>query len=336
MRGKKTVPPRLDPLAILEAAYKVDSPRWLEGLLHALQPSLDRGLGLCAFTYDASIPGKLALGEVVEVGVATPISASGMGRAILAGVDAKFVRSTYRTKVCGLASEEAEFTTPQVRSFAERCGFQDVQVLNALDPTGKGLVVATYLPRITKFTAKEIDVWTRTAAHVSAAYRLRRRMRARARAKDARPDAILTTRGSMEEGDVDAIAARTVLRDAVVAYGRAKGALRADERAVDGWPVLVDRRWTLLDGFESGGSRYVIARRNDAPAKGPAALTRRERQVLACVALGHENKMVAYTLGISHATVRVLVARAAAKLGVRTRGDLIAAFLRSTDDPQPP
>src|SRR4051812_30235501 len=154
---------KLDLFAILDAAYQVDSPTWLEGLLHALRPSLDQGLGLCGFSYDASTPGKLTLGEVVEVGVATPITATGMGRAILAGVDAKFVRSTYRTKVSGMASEEAEFNTPHVQGFAARCGFKDVHVLNALDPTGKGLVIATYMPRITKLSAKQVDLWTRAA-----------------------------------------------------------------------------------------------------------------------------------------------------------------------------
>jgi DNA-binding CsgD family transcriptional regulator len=53
-------------------------------------------------------------------------------------------------------------------------------------------------------------------------------------------------------------------------------------------------------------------------------LTDRERQVVVHAALGLTNKEIAYTLGISDATVRVLVTRAAARLGVRTRKQLLA------------
>jgi DNA-binding NarL/FixJ family response regulator len=52
-------------------------------------------------------------------------------------------------------------------------------------------------------------------------------------------------------------------------------------------------------------------------------LTGRERQVVTCLALGHSTKEVAFALGIADATVRVLLARAAGKLGVRSREALL-------------
>jgi DNA-binding CsgD family transcriptional regulator len=48
-------------------------------------------------------------------------------------------------------------------------------------------------------------------------------------------------------------------------------------------------------------------------------LTVRERQVVSCLARGLSTKEVAFSLGIADATVRVLLARAASKLGVRSR-----------------
>jgi DNA-binding CsgD family transcriptional regulator len=48
--------------------------------------------------------------------------------------------------------------------------------------------------------------------------------------------------------------------------------------------------------------------------------------VLQCAKLGHHNKLIAYELGIADSTVRVLITRAARKLGVRGREDLLRAF----------
>jgi DNA-binding CsgD family transcriptional regulator len=72
--------------------------------------------------------------------------------------------------------------------------------------------------------------------------------------------------------------------------------------------------------------RVADANARDKPVRGPAALSAQERRVLACAKLGHHNKLIGYELGIASSTVRVLLARAAAKLGVRTRRDLLLAL----------
>jgi DNA-binding CsgD family transcriptional regulator len=46
------------------------------------------------------------------------------------------------------------------------------------------------------------------------------------------------------------------------------------------------------------------------------------------VALGHSNKLVAYTLGLTVAAAGNLVARAAHKLGARSRVELIEQYER--------
>jgi DNA-binding CsgD family transcriptional regulator len=45
---------------------------------------------------------------------------------------------------------------------------------------------------------------------------------------------------------------------------------------------------------------------------------------VALALLGRSNKLIAYELGLAHATVRVLTARAASKLGVTSRAALLA------------
>jgi DNA-binding CsgD family transcriptional regulator len=112
-----------------------------------------------------------------------------------------------------------------------------------------------------------------------------------------------------------------MLHDAVVAYDRATEAPEASPAG--------DARWSLLDVFHRDGSQYVVARRDNVAGK--RTLTKRERELVAHAAVGQHNKLIAYTLGISHATVRVLIARAAKRLGVRTRAELIAKFLELND-----
>lgn len=83
-------------------------------------------------------------------------------------------------------------------------------------------------------------------------------------------------------------------------------------------------RWTLVDSFERNGARYIVARENVRSVEGLDALTARERQAVVCLARGQSTKETAFALGISDVTVRVLVRRAAAKVGARSRSELFA------------
>jgi DNA-binding CsgD family transcriptional regulator len=99
-----------------------------------------------------------------------------------------------------------------------------------------------------------------------------------------------------------------------------------------GRAALVDARWSLLESVDPHGRRYLVARRNEVESASLDALTLRERQVASRASAGHSNKVIAYDLGISHSTVRVLLARAAAKLGAASREDLarrVAAALEN-------
>ncbi|MGZ3445619.1 MAG: response regulator transcription factor [Myxococcaceae bacterium] len=105
-----------------------------------------------------------------------------------------------------------------------------------------------------------------------------------------------------------------VLRDACQSIDRA----RADERTD---PAALGSRWSLLDSFESNGRQYVVAARDTISSERPG-LSPREAQVVGLLALGHSNKVISYELGLAWSTVRVLVHRAARKLGVGTRKEL--------------
>jgi DNA-binding NarL/FixJ family response regulator len=68
------------------------------------------------------------------------------------------------------------------------------------------------------------------------------------------------------------------------------------------------------------------ARRQSADGAALDHLTRREREVLECIALGHSNKRIARELGVAEKTVKTHVGHLLAKLGVadRTQAALFA------------
>jgi len=61
-----------------------------------------------------------------------------------------------------------------------------------------------------------------------------------------------------------------------------------------------------------------VAREGDRPAA-PELLTDREREVLALIARGHANKLIALDLGVSEKTVKTHVSNILGKLGVNDR-----------------
>ncbi|MBI5481662.1 MAG: helix-turn-helix transcriptional regulator [Deltaproteobacteria bacterium] len=94
---------------------------------------------------------------------------------------------------------------------------------------------------------------------------------------------------------------------------------------VAAWRALVAGRWSLVDHFDHDGRRFLVARRNDPRVRAPVALTLRERQVAGYACLGHSNKLIAYELGLSPTTIATHLERAARKLGVASRPELIRA-----------
>jgi DNA-binding NarL/FixJ family response regulator len=71
-------------------------------------------------------------------------------------------------------------------------------------------------------------------------------------------------------------------------------------------------------------SLTAAARSPQSPSA--SALTRREREVVERALSGAYNKLIAYDLGVCHSTIRVLMSRAASKLGVRTRAEVLSRF----------
>ena len=156
--------------------------------------------------------------------------------------------------------------------------------------------------------------------------------RYRALVKTVTPDAVFDSSAKLvhAEGAAKSVSARAALKRAVVAVENAKTRKgRKDQDAsLSAWQGLVAARWSVVDQFESDGRRYVVARENEPAAPPLESLSKRERQIVGYVALGHSSKLIAYELGLADSTVRVLLHRAMRKLGVHDQRSLAAVFMR--------
>lgn len=110
---------------------------------------------------------------------------------------------------------------------------------------------------------------------------------------------------------------------------RSRGRLRKDapDEALELWRGLCDGTWSLVDHFDSDGRRYMVARQNEPAVAADRALTPREQQVVAFVAMGHADKLVAYELGLAESTVQSHLSSAMRKMCIPNRTELIRAVL---------
>jgi DNA-binding CsgD family transcriptional regulator len=115
---------------------------------------------------------------------------------------------------------------------------------------------------------------------------------------------------------------------ALARSGRAARESHAMERAVDGQWVRIEA--APLDGSDSG--RIAVVLRGAAPAETFAllcrayALTTRERQVVAALLAGDDTRKMTERLVISRHTVQDHLKSVFAKVGVRSRREVVARF----------
>lgn len=89
--------------------------------------------------------------------------------------------------------------------------------------------------------------------------------------------------------------------------------------------------WTIIDQYEHDGYLYRLSRRPLDPSGG-LRLARREREALAYASEGYSNRQIASAMGLAPSTVGVLLFRAATKLRVRSRSELLAAYANLKKD----
>jgi DNA-binding CsgD family transcriptional regulator len=336
----------------LETVYALErcDEEWLTQSLQTLSTICGSQHSYMGFFYDASNVHDLKVWNRCRFGDAPP-ELGNVWELFQSIVSADFVRATFRCMLFGSARRNVSDYVEPLLAERERHGYGDFFCFNALDPSGQGCLM-TFGCREYEFApnGKEAVLLRRLATHLSSAYRCRRKLAPeqpaagggaarRGRLTDG-AEAVLDAKGRFVhvESHAKSKPAREQIRSAAAAIESSRTASgRGRAQSLDSWHPLTAARWTLIDSFEESGQRYVVARENRADVVGFAALTDRERQIVVHAALGLSNKEIAYTLGVSDTTVRVLIARAARRLGVRGRKELLAhSNLRELGPPAKP
>jgi DNA-binding CsgD family transcriptional regulator len=239
-----------------------------------------------------------------------------------------FVADSFLSRGCYRSAEVTDWNElPQVQSGRLRSvGVADCLQINATEPDGFGAWFGSFCRSREPLEREAHLNLVRVQRHLAAATRMLSRLQGAAPSPD-RAGAVLDPGGRVRSatGPASERSQREELEHAVRSVDKARcRKKRGNPDAVDEWPALVSGWWTLVEHFERDGRRYVLAIENRPRGPGIDLLSERERQVVQLALLGRDNKEIAYELGLSHSTVRVLVARSATKLGVRSREALLA------------
>jgi DNA-binding NarL/FixJ family response regulator len=329
-RPLREVPSASDVMKILGAVYDVGRPTasWLNSVLQTLSSSLDRG-GVAGVLYHIPRGGGLRIDAMDGINLSPAWVQAGHE----VHCDPRLVpwiAATYQSRLVTTLSElsgDPRGKRIYRSQYSERHGVGDWMLINGLDASGKGCVLNVFSEGPLTLPDAQRDLFSRLATHLATGYRLHRQLGGGELAASAGAEAVLTPDGRIEHAEAGAKSARA-RAELSAAVRQRERTLRPNardaERSVRSLKGLVDARWTLVDQYESGGRRYVLARENAPKPLGAPRLSIRERQVVALATLGRSNKLIAYELGLAFSTVRVLMARASAKLGATNRADLIA------------
>jgi DNA-binding NarL/FixJ family response regulator len=319
----------MDWIAVLESAYRVDGTldQWLEGVLASAQDALDVGLGAYGQVLRLSAPAPrvesvVAIGGMAGLEEDSRASTEGAPAAAFAALFHSGLAVSSASQLLAPSGHLEDFEAEVARSTGGRI----VDFLGVVAPDSEGRVVALggARPARTSVDTSALRRWTRVAAHLGAGSRLH----AKLASIGAREDAVMQPDGKVVHARGAAASARDVLRHAAMQMDRARARLRREDPdgALDLWNGLVAGRWSLVDRFEEGGRRFVVAYRNDAELADPRGLSRREHLVCELLGRGRTSKEVAYELGVTVSAVFNAASRARAKLGLSSTTELVAFF----------
>jgi DNA-binding CsgD family transcriptional regulator len=325
-----------DLLSIVETAYDVESPQseWLRGLLDATDRSLGAELGGFACAFDAG-SGGLTLPLSHAVVRQAPETVKAILDALVQTPPpwvSRYMANPRSASICTMTSEVDPKAKLSYRTRLAREGVHDGVNIVCMGSDRHGVLISLGVQAGFRLTPNTRRHLAQVATHVVAAQRLRRRLDGtasvgiEAAASAEAPGAILSAEGKIlhANGDTALANARRALHDAVCDIESARTSWRDDEgKALDLWKGLVSARWTLVEQFDAQGKRYILARENAPASAALAKLSPTESCVVRHAAQGYTTKEIAYTLGISPTTVRVLIMRAVHRCGVRSRAELL-------------
>jgi DNA-binding CsgD family transcriptional regulator len=331
------------PLDLLEAAYRLDGTdeEWTDGLVQTMSAVVRReGIGAGGFWLDGRIDkeGRTVIGGIRLPRVVNP-SEDGRRLAEEAMRGYPFLPAELQQKIFFSSATvgTASAITGQGNAVGDDPSWtkSGLDVVEARDAFGmvchegplNAFVLSSPLPRITVLPQSEVRLWERLASHVGAGFRLRRSPGPRLE----RADAVLSRSGKVHH--LAAVNDLGAVKDGFARRRDARARGTKPETALEIWQGLHDGRWSLVDYVDTDRKAFVLAVRNEPARDVASALTDRQRAAVALASLGYANKQIAYALGLSASAVAMLLARARAVIGVRTRAELVRAFKRDLASP---
>jgi DNA-binding CsgD family transcriptional regulator len=280
------------------------------------------------FFYDASDLARFAPWGFTAEGATLDEAFGPLFRALPHYTPTYFARSYRRLYVGGMFETCEPDLGWVAKEMSDAFDGGDLLCINGLNPDGLGCVLAVPITKRLSLRPHQRRFFTSLASHLASAHHFRRRLRS-SRASGAvteGAEALFDRDGNLlhAEGEASTNRGRRQVEGAVAGIVAARTRWREEpDRCLEAWRPLVAARWTLVDAFEQDGSRYIVARENETQPPGLETLSTRERQVVGLATLGRTNKEIAYHLGLAHSTVRVLLVRAARKLGVTSRSEIL-------------
>ncbi len=216
--------------------------------------------------------------------------------------------------------------------FLQNLGLTDSVSLISQGGNGTSMVLFSMTAHEIGLTPRDRLALTRASAHVEVALRIR--------VDGATPVAVLDVEGRVldAEGQGRDAATRGQLSQHVKTVERSR--LRAERQrpgAIDAWSALVGGRFGLVEHI-AGARREYHVYEHPAHVWSARSLTAREASVLELSARGLSGKLVAYSLGLSFASVSEALGSAASKTGCSSRTEVVrlAARVLQPDGLAPP
>jgi len=312
------------PTDFLEEIYRFDGALadWTRRVAEGVQAFIDRGLGAWACVYELTEQGEVAFVAMECVG-----RSAGLEEALEASCRARPPRPgepVVDTLRISVERRRARDTATRL-GIIPSLGAVDTLRVGVTDPEGFGLAFGAPVGSSVRLSRRETRVLARVLGHLHTALRARRRLEKRGAERRAPGDQRLV--GAAER---DAANAREPMRRVVVAIDRLRGSVHAasPESVLEAWEAMLAGRWVLVDRFESGGRRFLVARPSTRGAGAPTSLSPVETVCALRVAMGCSSKLIAYELGLAESTVSTHLRSAMRKLHIRSRVELASLLSR--------
>ncbi len=323
---------RVDLVGIVESTYQLEGTikDWLQGIADSANPLLGTGSGLAATLVNPTLPA----GPIERIAISGPAYYHKAARTAIGSASPLSMQCilAFGNATCTL-SEAVYPADPAHAELIRQCmhgRYPDILVVICDSGAGRMVFLGSPLTARRAATRAERFVLNRVAAHVGSALRLRAQVERLDPEDSDTTEAIFKPDGKLVDarGAARSKSARERLRESVLRSERARGPLRRRDssQALALWEALVRGRWSLVDRFDTHGTRMILAVENTPPANDPRGLSASQLRVADALGHGRTTKEIAYTFGVSPSAVNNSIGETRRKLSLRSRSEVAAFF----------